>query len=91
MVDGPSTTIECGQRRIDDTGAGTRMYHPGSDARQGRGRGAADGGAERIDRPRWLQKGGTSWNGRTSIGSVVAAAALRPHASAASRSGAVIT
>ena len=37
------------------------------------------------------QKGGTSWNGRTSIGSVVAAAALRPHTSAASRSGAVIT
>ena len=28
------------------------------------------------------------WNGRTSIGSVVAAASLRPHSSAASRSGA---
>ena len=27
------------------------------------------------------------WNGRTSIGRVVAAAALRPHSSAASRSG----
>jgi hypothetical protein len=37
------------------------------------------------------QNGGTSRNGRTSIGSVVAAAALRPHATAASRSGAVIT
>src|SRR6185436_19157293 len=33
----------------------------------------------------------TSWNGRISIGSVVAVAAFRPQASAASRSGAVMT
>ena len=40
--------------------------------------------------PACYQSSASSWNGRTSIGSEIARASLRPHSSAASRSGALM-
>ena len=87
----PGQRCEGGRERVGDRVLG--QVDVAQHADENRDGPAVLGAEDRGDllRCHRRQKGGTSLNGRTSIGSVVAAAALRPQLSAASRSGAVIT